>query len=197
MFLVFFPEQRPWLELLLCGSFGWIFVFVFYKDLVQNRPWMGLKMIRALSKCLWHLLFCGCHLPRASGKLDRHCFAGRGLLREKGSSKVFGAEGTAWQVGMGGTPCFKGGMTCPAGDRQDGWLCWLSSLELCAGPVEMSGWVWTLILFGLSSSLQFFLHFTVLKLFFLGLVQDVEDIGRTLFTDKRGRSPEHLNFRCI
>lgn len=41
------------------------------------------------------------------------------LLREKGSPKCVGAKTTAWQVGMGGISCFKGGTACPLGDRQD------------------------------------------------------------------------------
>lgn len=31
---------------------------------------MELQMIRTLPKCLWHLLLCGCHLPRVSGKVE-------------------------------------------------------------------------------------------------------------------------------
>lgn len=110
------------------------------------------------------------------------CFSSRhrGFLTEKESSKVCGAKGTAQQVGMGGTPCFKGEMTSPAGDRQDGKLCRLSSLELCAGPLETLV-IWFLILFGLSSSMQFFLHFTVLKLFFLSLSMVLQTMYKKLW----------------
>lgn len=130
---------------------------------------MRLKMVRTLPKCSGTSSFVG---TTSSESLERWRGTALLLQQEQGGRRnhpnVWRAETTAWQVGMGGISCFKGGTAWPVGDRQDGFadkqpgIVWRTC---CDG----SGLVWTLILFGLSSSLQFsFLHFAILKLFFSG-----------------------------
>lgn len=85
---------------------------------------VGPKMIRTLPKCLWHLFLCGCHLPRVSGEVEGTALLlqqEQGALLRRNHPKVWGAQTTAWQVGMGGISCFKGGTACPVGHRQDGF----------------------------------------------------------------------------
>lgn len=76
--MLLFPDKRLDWSYSCVVCFGWVFCFFFTNAWCRTGLEMGLKMMRALStlsKCFWHLLFCGCHLPRVSGEMERYCFA--------------------------------------------------------------------------------------------------------------------------
>lgn len=94
---VLWEGREKHLEMLLFQDKGldWLSCF-FIKAWCRTGLEMGLKMISTLPECLWHLLLCGCHLPRVRGEVEGYHFASPagtgGFTEREGITQMWGGQ---------------------------------------------------------------------------------------------------------